>query len=278
MVRQVGARRPPDRGEAGTGASGRRSSDHCAVPGLVVNIRCRSRIASSVRGAPHPPGPHRYDDPPSRCTITGRGLRTVTPRPDPLLKRAADLLVSAAGLILAVPLWPLAAVAVMLEDGLEDGRPVLVRQERVGRGGRVFTVYRFRSLRVDADVRPGHGPPPANAVTRVGRVLRSTAVDELPQLWNVPRGQMSLVGPRPLLLEQVAPRREDAPDLHEEPGFYRRHRVRPGLTGVAQLLADGRVTFRQKFRYDVFYVRRRSLRLDLVLLLRSLGRTLRGKW
>lgn len=201
-------------------------------------------------------------------------LRTVTPRPDSLLQRAADLLVSAAGLILAVPVWPLVAAAVWLEDG----RPVLVRQERVGRGGRVFTVYKFRSLRVDADVRPGHGPPPADAVTRVGRVLRSTAVDELPQLWNVLRGQMSLVGPRPLLLEQVATRREDAPDLHEEPGFYRRHRVRPGLTGVAQLLADGRVTFRQKFRYDVFYVRRRSLRLDLVLLLRSLGRTLRGGW
>lgn len=195
----------------------------------------------------------------------------VDTRPTPPSKRALDVVLAAAGLLLSAPLWPLVAAAVKLEDG----GPVLYREERVGKGLAVFRVVKFRTMRTGSDVRPGFGSPPERAVTRVGRLLRATALDELPQLVNILRGEMSFVGPRPLARAQVE---ADDPNVREEPGFRQRHAVLPGLTGLAQLRAPRPHTFRQKFRWDRVYVERRSLALDLRLVARSVGVSLRAAW
>jgi len=193
------------------------------------------------------------------------------------LKRAFDVALAAAGLFLSAPLGLLIAAAIKLEDG----GPVLLGQERVGRGGRPFRAWKFRSMVPDADRR--FGPVQAaerdGRITRVGRVLRATALDELPQLWNILRGDMSFVGPRPLLPAEVEVRGDGrAVPLEEIPGFEERHRVRPGLTGLAQVYAPRDVPRRHKFRLDRLYVRRQSFLLDLKLVLLSFWITFRGKW
>ena len=116
-------------------------------------------------------------------------------------------------------------------------------------------------------------------VTRVGRVLRATAMDELPQLWNILRGDMSFVGPRALMPDEIELGGRGARVAIETiPGYEARHRVRPGLTGVAQIYAARDVPRRQKFRYDLFYIRHRSFALDLRLIALSLWITVRGTW
>lgn len=197
------------------------------------------------------------------------------PLPTPRWKRALDLFVASCGLLVLAPLWPLIALAIRLEDG----GPIFFRHRRVGKGLRPFRTRKFRSMAVDSPVRAGRGRPPPKDVTRVGRVLRATALDESPQLWDVIRGRMSMVGPRPLMVEQVeAARTGDGPDLREVPGFVERHRVAPGLTGPAQVYGPWKITFRRKFRYDAFYVRHRSLCLDVDLLARSVAYSLGGLW
>jgi lipopolysaccharide/colanic/teichoic acid biosynthesis glycosyltransferase len=198
-------------------------------------------------------------------------------RPTPLSKRAVDVLLSSAGLVLALPVGLAAALAVKLQDG----GPVFFFQERVGKGGVPFRSYKFRSMVPDAERRFGivqageHDP----RVTSVGRLLRKTAMDELPQLWNIFKGDMSFVGPRALAVQEV----ELSGDgrsirLEEIPGFDERHRVIPGLTGVAQVFAPRDVPRRQKFRYDRLYVRKQSFALDIKLILISFWITFRGKW
>lgn len=193
------------------------------------------------------------------------------------MKRLFDIIVSGAGLLVLSPISLLIAVAIKIEDG----GPVFYSQDRVGLGGRAFPAYKFRSMMVDAERHTGAVQATANdpRVTRVGRVLRATAFDELPQLWNILRGDMSVVGPRPLRPGEADTTADGRMlPLDAIPGYGARHRVRPGLTGLAQVYAPRDLPRTGKFRYDLLYQRRASLGLDLRLILMSFWITLRGRW
>ncbi len=155
--------------------------------------------------------------------------------------------------LLSSPLW-LAAMGVVALALLPGGRPLLFRQRRPGLGGRPFTILKFRTMR------PGPGTD-AERVTRVGRVLRATSLDELPELINVLRGEMALVGPRPLLMAYLA---EYTPEERH------RHDVRPGITGWAQVHGRNAIPRAEKIRYDLEYVARRSTALDFKILFLTL--------
>ena len=192
-------------------------------------------------------------------------------------KRMLDVSLSATGLVLSMPVWVVVAAAVKLEDGGD----VFFGQERVGLEGRVFHVLKFRSMVPDAEAKVGalqaaHGDP---RITRVGRWLRATAADELPQLWNILRGDMSFVGPRALRPGEIEVLGDGAlVRLEDVPGFADRCRVRPGLTGVAQIYADRDIPRRWKFQYDKVYIRKASFGLDVRLILLSFWITFRGTW
>ncbi len=192
-----------------------------------------------------------------------------------VLKRACDVLLALAGCALCLPLGLLAAAAILADTGL----PLFYRQERVGRHGRLFTSLKFRSMRVDAEA--GTGPIQAAAdgrVTRVGRLLRGLALDELPQLANILKGDMSVVGPRALRPVEVEASDGEPRHMSDYAGFEERCLVRPGLTGVAQLLLPRDAPRHAKFACDVWYVRNRTLGLDLALLTASLLVTARARW
>jgi lipopolysaccharide/colanic/teichoic acid biosynthesis glycosyltransferase len=197
--------------------------------------------------------------------------------PEPVGKRAFDAALAGTGLLVSMPVWAVVAAAVKLQDG----GPVFYGQERVGLGGRVFRVLKFRSMIQNAEAGVGalqasHGDP---RITRVGRWLRASALDELPQLWNIMRGDMSFVGPRALRPGEIEVNGHGAPEAIEDvPGFAERCRVRPGLTGVAQIYAPRDVPRRHKFKYDRLYIRRQSFELDLRLILLSFWITFRGAW
>ena len=197
--------------------------------------------------------------------------------PMPLAKRALDIALSGAGLLVSSPLWVVLAALVKLEDH----GPVFYAQPRVGEGGRVFQAYKFRSMIQDAEVRVGalqaseHDP----RVTRIGRIMRATAMDELPQLWSIFVGDMSFVGPRALRPGEIEAKGDGTHErLEDVPGFAERHSVRPGLTGVAQIYAPRDIARRHKFRYDRIYIRRRRFGLDLRLIVLSFWITFRGRW
>ncbi len=206
-----------------------------------------------------------------------RVMTEPVPSPSPLMKRAFDIVLSGIGLILSAPVWALAAAAIKLEDG----GPVFFRQPRVGENGTVFTVLKFRSMIVRQD--RDHALRQASAgdarVTRIGRVMRATAMDELPQLVNIFKGDMSFVGPRALMPGEIETGGEGQVIAMEEiPGYRERTAVQPGLTGVAQIYAPRDVTRRHKFRYDRLYVKRRSFWLDIRLILLSFWISMRGTW
>ena len=193
------------------------------------------------------------------------------------MKRAFDLLVSGAGLLVFAAVGALIALAIKIEDG----GPVFFSQQRVGRDCRVFNAFKFRSMIVDAEKHTGAIQAAANdpRVTGVGRILRATAFDELPQLWNIFRGDMSIVGPRPLRPGEADTTADGMLlPLSAIPGYEARHRVRPGLTGIAQVYAARDLPRTGKFRYDLLYIRRASLWLDLRLILQSFWITARGRW
>ncbi|HEY3359697.1 MAG TPA: sugar transferase [Polyangia bacterium] len=183
-----------------------------------------------------------------------------------VVKRALDIVLAAVMLVLVMPFVALAAVGIRLTSP----GPALFRQRRVGRGGREFTIFKLRTMVVDAEVKSG--PVLARRgdvrVTRLGRLLRDTRIDELPQLWNVLRGDMSLVGPRPERPEFVA--------LHAQriAGYLKRLEVKPGITGLAQVYAGYLTNVYDKLRYDWMYVHKRSLLLDLKILGRTVGTVL----
>ena len=192
-------------------------------------------------------------------------------------KRALDVALASVGVIASFPLWVIIGGAIKLEDG----GAVFYGQERVGRHGRIFRVLKFRSMIPDAEAKVGALQASANdpRVTRIGRWLRATAMDELPQLLSIARGDMSFVGPRALRpgeIEVVGDGRHVA--LEDVPGFEARCRVRPGLTGIAQIYAARDIPRRQKFRYDKLYIRKPSLWLDVRLILLSFWITFRGSW
>ena len=192
-------------------------------------------------------------------------------------KRAFDFLLAATGLLLSFPLWVVVAFLIKLEDG----GPVFYAQERVGRGGRRFQSLKFRTMIPDADKRYGRLQAAEDdpRVTRIGRFLRVTALDELPQLWNIAKGEMSFVGPRALAPGEIELRGQGSyVPLEAITGYAERHRVRPGLTGVAQVYAPRDLPRRQKFRYDRLYIAHRNFWLDLQLILMSFGISLKGRW
>jgi lipopolysaccharide/colanic/teichoic acid biosynthesis glycosyltransferase len=193
------------------------------------------------------------------------------------MKRLFDIVVSLAGLVVLAPLAGLIAAAIKLEDG----GPVLFAQDRVGQHGRVFRALKFRSMLPDAERLTGPVQAATNdpRITQVGRILRATAMDELPQLVNILRGDMSVVGPRPLRPGEADTTADGRHvPLVSIPGYDARHRVKPGLTGLAQVYAPRNVPRTAKFRYDLLYQRRQSLGLDLALIARSFWITVRGQW
>ena len=192
-------------------------------------------------------------------------------------KRALDVALSGFGVVISAPLWALIAAAIKIDTR----GPVFYGQPRVGERGRIFRVLKFRSMIVDAekDVGPVVAAEGDPRVTRVGRVLRATAMDELPQLWNIFRGDMSFVGPRALRPEEIdVDTAGRAVPLQAIPGFAARSVIPPGLTGIAQIYAPRDVSRRQKFRFDRLYIRRQSMLLDLRLILLSFWITARGTW
>ena len=169
------------------------------------------------------------------------------------MKRLFDILVSALGLILLSPLLLLVALLVLADVG----RPVLFRQRRPGLGGRPFELVKFRTMRSGSAAGAGVDSDSLR-LTRIGRLLRASSLDELPELWNVLKGEMSLVGPRPLLMQYL--------DRYT-PEQARRHEVRPGLTGWAQVNGRNALSWEDKFAFDVWYVDHRSFVLDLRIML-----------
>lgn len=198
-------------------------------------------------------------------------------RPIPLPKRALDVLLSGAGLLISAPVWAALAAAITVEDR----GPLFFAQERVGQGGRIFRALKFRSMIPNAEA--GIGAVQATErdprVTRIGRLMRATAMDELPQLWNIFVGDMSFVGPRALRpgeIETTGSGKHIA--IEDIAGYRERHSVRPGLTGIAQIFAPRDVPRRHKFKYDQIYIDRQTFALDLRLILLSFWITFRGKW
>jgi lipopolysaccharide/colanic/teichoic acid biosynthesis glycosyltransferase len=187
-----------------------------------------------------------------------------------ILRRILDIAVGAIGLVVFVVTYPIIAVAIKV-----DSRgPVIFAQQRVGQRGKRFTMLKYRSMSHD-----GHKPyqtpklepvhfktftftTPTSRLTRVGRILRKTSLDELPNFWNVLKGDMSIVGPRP-----------EIPELVEQypPEYHRRHDVKPGITGLAQVSGRADLSYDETMRYDLEYVRSRSLAGDLRIILRTLA-------
>ena len=194
----------------------------------------------------------------------------------PLSKRALDVVLSGAGLLVSAPIWVLVTAAIKLEDR----GPVFYRQERVGQGGRRFDALKFRSMIPDAESgRAIQATANDPRVTRIGRIMRVTALDELPQLWNIFIGDMSFVGPRALRPQEVEVNGSgELLSIDQIPGARERHQVRPGLTGIAQIFAPRDITRRNKFRYDRLYIRNQGFWFDVRLILLSFWITARGRW
>ena len=176
-------------------------------------------------------------------------------------KRILDLALTVPALTLLAPLVAIVVLAVRIRLGA----PVLFRQRRPGLGGRPFTLLKFRTMTHARD-QQGRLLPDSERLTRLGRFLRATSLDELPELLNVLQGDMSLVGPRPLLMQYLG---------RYTPEQMRRHNVRPGLTGWAQINGRNAISWEQKFALDCWYVDNQSFLLDLQILLRTAGTVLR---
>jgi lipopolysaccharide/colanic/teichoic acid biosynthesis glycosyltransferase len=185
---------------------------------------------------------------------------TFLPLNVPIIKRGFDLLVSSIGLIILSPLLVLISLAVLASNGL----PVLFRQKRPGYQGKPFIIYKFRTM---ADKFDSHGKllPDEQRLKRLGRILRTYSLDELPELFNVFKGEMSLVGPRPLLMQYLE---------RYTPEQARRHEVLPGMTGWAQINGRNAITWEDKFRYDVWYVDHWSFWLDIKIIAETIWKVL----
>ncbi len=177
------------------------------------------------------------------------------------IKRVVDIVGASVGIILVAPVLLVVSLLVLLTMG----RPVLFRQQRPGLRGKPFTLYKFRTMR-DARTASGELLPDDLRLTTFGKWLRSTSLDELPELFNVLKGEMSLVGPRPLLMEYL-PR--------YSPEQARRHEVKPGITGWAQVNGRNALTWEEKFRMDVWYVDHWNLWLDMKILLLTIWKVLK---
>lgn len=180
-----------------------------------------------------------------------------------MIKRMFDIVVSATGLIISAPIT--LATAVLISKKL--GRPVLFKQIRPGKSGEPFEIYKFRTM---TDERDDKGQLLSNSerMTDFGRIVRKTSIDEIPQLINVLKGDISLVGPRPLLMEYL-------PLYNEEQ--KKRHDVKPGITGWAQINGRNAITWEQKFKLDLWYVQNQSIKLDIYILYKTILNVLKRK-
>ncbi|MEL7447575.1 MAG: sugar transferase [Pseudomonadota bacterium] len=179
------------------------------------------------------------------------------------MKRALDVVASLLALLLLGPVLIVAAALI----AITLGRPVMFAQERPGRHDRIFTLYKFRSMTMERDA-AGELLPNADRVTRLGRFLRKSSMDELPSLLNVLKGEMSLVGPRPLKVDYL-------PLYNEHQA--RRHEVRPGITGWAQINGRNQVSWEKRFDMDVWYVDNQSFWLDLKILFLTVVKVFRSE-
>jgi lipopolysaccharide/colanic/teichoic acid biosynthesis glycosyltransferase len=179
------------------------------------------------------------------------------------------------------PFFILISLAIAILIKLEDRGPIFYRQERWGRFGKKFTVLKFRTMIPDSDKKYGLKQATENddRITRVGRILRACGMDELPQLLNILRGDMSFVGPRALAVGEIIFDKKGQRVAYEEtPGFHRRQVARPGLTSLATIFIPKDSPAHRKFRYDLCYVRKMSLGLDIRLIALSFLISFRGKW
>lgn len=177
------------------------------------------------------------------------------------IKRGFDFVISLVGLIIASPILLMVAILVRLNLGA----PILFRQPRAGLDGEIFEMVKFRTMKDAQDV-DGNPLPDEERLTKFGQFLRKSSLDELPELFNVLKGDMSLVGPRPLLVEYL-------PLYSKEQ--MRRHEVRPGITGYAQVNGRNNISWAKKFELDVYYVKNYSLGLDLKILVQTVGKVLK---
>ena len=214
-----------------------------------------------------------------RSRPDGRYLDLAAPllKAEPHFKRPLDVVVAIIGLVLSSPIWLLVSLTILLH---RDGT-ILYRQQRWGRGGTPFTLYKFRTMVAHSD---RHGIRQAaendHRITTFGRILRATGIDELPQLVNILRGEMSFVGPRALAVgEMFPPNGHKTPVPYEEtPFFFSRLAVRPGLTGTATVYLPRDAHPRDKFEQDLAYIEHQAFWLDVKLIALSLWISVRGKW
>lgn len=194
-----------------------------------------------------------------------------------MLKRTFDWLLSSLGIIISSPLWLIIPISIWLEDR----GPLFFQQERVGENGKIFKVIKFRTMKhsptkphldVDIDLKKD------SRLTRIGMILRSTALDELPQLLNIFKGEMSFVGPRALPMKIDDKLTHKYSRLDQLPGFNQRIKVRPGLTGLSQIYDAKSINMEEKFKRDIEYVQKMNFWLDLKLIFLSFWITFRGAW
>jgi lipopolysaccharide/colanic/teichoic acid biosynthesis glycosyltransferase len=190
-------------------------------------------------------------------------------------KRVFDILLSGIGLIISLPIWVFSSIAIVMESG----GPIFIKQKRVGKDGKIFYVLKFRSMGKNTH----NGTAMKNRkdykayVTRVGKILRATAMDELPQLISIFRGHMSFVGPRPFhpAVEIIGSKYES---LEKVPDFLKRTSIKPGLTGIAQIYADKEAKTEHKVKYDLLYIKKQCFMLDVKIVLLSFYVSFAGKW
>lgn len=202
-----------------------------------------------------------------KCTLLLEGFKVFRIR-FLFLKRPLDIALSLFGIIFSLPLWVLFALLILLEDG----RPIFYKQKRAGKDRKEFNVFKFRTMIKNADEK---GPPWTNEndprVTKIGKILRKTALDELPSLLSILKGDMSFVGPRALAFEEQK-------FLEEKiPGFEKRLAIRPGLTGLAQVFNPDDDPY-LKLKYDLEYIEKMSFWLDIKLILLSFWNTFTARW
>jgi len=183
------------------------------------------------------------------------------------ISRILDIFLSLAALVIGLPLFIIAAIAIKIEDR----GPILYRQTRLGIDGKTFTIYKMRSMKIDAEEKSARWAKAEDGrVTKVGKFIRKTRIDEIPQLYNILLGQMKIVGPRP-------ERPELAKEFYKElPEFANRLTVKPGLTGLAQVSGGYNLTPAEKLVLDIDYIENRGFLLDLMIILRTMGVVISG--
>ncbi len=193
------------------------------------------------------------------------------------IKRAFDFTLAFVGLALSSPIWLLISLAIYVEDR----GPMLFLQDRCGKGGKAFNIIKFRTMESAKCDKSGHKIIDVEKdprVTKVGRLLRATAMDELPSLINILKGDMSFVGPKALPFEIEDEEKALYDNITQVPGYHNRSQVKPGLTGMAQVYAPKEISHAEKFQYDSLYVEKKSFWLDLKLIFLSFWVTFRGRW